>query len=316
MIVCGYEIQEGEKKNIKIPVLQAEAMEGICICGKNQGKTLVITAGVHGCEYVGIEAAKRMAGLLDPMELAGNVILIPLVNIDGFFDGRKQVVPEDGKNLNRVFPGKPDGTISERIAYAMEQYIYPCADFLIDLHSGDSNEALIPLVFYPTKGEKEINDKALQAAKVLSVPYRVSSQAKNGLYSWAVQKGIPSLLIERGAGGLWSENEVEMCMEDMHRIMAFLGIKQGSYEMIPQTDIKEAVYEEAVSDGFWYPSITAGKRVCCGEKLGFFESYADGKRTELRAKFDGVVLYHTTALGVRTGESLVAYGKASECFHV
>ena len=309
MIVCGYETRAGEKKNIKIPVLQAEAMEGICICGKNQGKTLVITAGVHGCEYVGIEAAKRMAELLDPMELAGNVILIPLVNIDGFLDGRKQVVPEDGKNLNRVFPGKPDGTISERIAYAMERYIYPCADFLLDLHSGDSNETLIPLVFYPTKGEKEINDKALQAAKVLSVPYRVSSQAKNGLYSWAVQKGIPSLLIERGSGGLWSENEVKMCMEDMCRIMAFLKIKEASYEQIPQTDIKEAVYEEAVSDGFWYPAITVGKRVCCGEKLGVFESFPVGERMEISAKFDGVVMYHTTALGVREGEALAAYGK-------
>ena len=106
MIVCGYEIQAGEKKHIKIPVLQAEAMEGICICGKNQGKTLVITAGVHGCEYVGIEAAKRMAEFLAPMELAGNVILIPLVNRCGFFDGRKQVVPEDEKNLNKGFPWK------------------------------------------------------------------------------------------------------------------------------------------------------------------------------------------------------------------
>lgn len=100
-----------------------------------------------------------------------------------------------------------------------------------------------------------------------------------------------------------------MCMEDMCRIMTFLEIKEASYEQIPQTDIKEAVYEEAVSAGFWYPAIAAGKRVCCEEKLGVFEAYADGKRTELWAKFDGVVLYHTTALGVRDGEALVAYGK-------
>ena len=80
MIVCGYEIQAGEKKYIKIPVLQAEAMEGICICGKNQGKTLVITAGVHGCEYVGIEAAKRMAEFLDPMELAVLISTALVVN--------------------------------------------------------------------------------------------------------------------------------------------------------------------------------------------------------------------------------------------
>lgn len=309
MIVCGYKIEAGEKKSIKIPVPQAEALDGICICGKKQGKTLVITAGVHGCEYVGIEAAKRMSEMLDPMELSGNVILIPLMNRGGFFDGRKQVVPEDGENLNRAFPGRPDGTVSSRIAYVMERQIYPYADFLIDLHSGDSSEDLIPLVFYPTKGEPAVNDSALQAAKALSVSYRVSSQAKNGLYSWAVQKQIPSLLLERGAGGLWSETEIEACMNDMLRIMAFLGIKEASYEEIPQTDIKEAVYEEAASDGFWYPCTTAGKKVCRKEKLGVFEAWPEGKRTELLAEFDGVVLYHTTALGVRAGEALIAYGK-------
>ena len=309
MIVCGYEIQAGEKKNIKIPVLQAEAMEGICICGKNQGKTLIITAGVHGCEYVGIETAKRMSEILEPMELSGNVILIPLVNKNGFFDGRKQVVPEDGKNINRAFPGKPDGTISERIAYAIEQYIYPCADFLIDLHSGDSNEDLMPLVFYPSRGEKEVNEKALQAAKKLLVSYRVRSQAKNGLYSWAVQKGVPSLLIERGRGGLWSENEVEACMSDIYRIMAVLGIKEASFEKTPQIDIKEAIYEEAAASGFWYPYTKAGKMIYKNEKLGVFETYPEGKRIDIIAEFDGVVLYQTTSLGAKLGDTLIAYGK-------
>ena len=132
---------------------------------KKSGKTLVITAGVHGCEYVGIEAAKRMAEFLDPMELAGNVILIPRKQMR-IFDGRKQVVPEDEKkNLNRVFPGKSNGTISERIAYTMEEYIYPCVDFLIDLHSGDSNEDLIPLVFIPQRERRRLMIKHYRQPK-------------------------------------------------------------------------------------------------------------------------------------------------------
>ena len=72
---------------------------------------------------------------------------------------------------------------------------------MADLHSGDCNESLQPLVFFPREGEKEVCRAARQAAQVLNVPYRVASTAKNGLYSWAVQQKIPALLIERGCRG-------------------------------------------------------------------------------------------------------------------
>lgn len=309
MRVCGYDIMPGQKKNIKIPVPQAESIDLIVICGKNPGKTLVITAGVHGCEYVGIEAAKRLSEIIDPSELKGNIILIPLLNTNGFFEGRKQVVPEDGENLNRVFPGKMDGTISSRIAYAIEKNIYPYADFLVDLHSGDCNESLQPLVFCPDAGRQDINELALEGAKTLSVPYRVKSKSKNGLYSWAVQQKIPALLIERGANGIWSEDEVVACMNDIFRIMSFLKMKETEYEKIPQIEINEAVYEEAEGNGFWYPSVTVGERVCCGDKLGCFQTYPEKKIVDIRAKLDGFILYYTTSLGVKSGESLIAYGK-------
>ena len=309
MIFCGYDIQPGQKKNIKIPVPQAEAMDAIFVCGKDVGKTLVITAGVHGCEYVGIEAAKRLSEVIDPLELRGNIILIPLLNINGFFQGSKQVIPEDNENLNRAFPGKADGTLSSRIAYAIETNIYPYADFLIDLHSGDSNESLLPLVFYPGAGNQSVNEQAIEGAKELSVPYRVKSSSKNGLYSWAVQKQIPALLIERGANGLWSEQEVEDCMNDIFRIMSFLGIRQEQYKNIDQIEITEAIYEEAETNGYWYPNITAGEKVYSGDRLGYFQTYPDKKLIDIRAKFDGLVLYYTTSLGVKSGDSLVAYGR-------
>ena len=186
MILCGYDVRPGQKKNIQIPVHEAETIDAVLVCGKKKGKTLVITAGVHGCEYVGIEAAKRLIRILDPEELCGNVILLPLVNRKGFFQSRMRVVPEDNKNLNQAFPGTADGTLSSRIAYAIENSIYPYADFLIDLHSGDMNESLFPLAFFPGEGSVSVNRTALEGAKTLSVQYRVRSTSKNGLYSWAV----------------------------------------------------------------------------------------------------------------------------------
>ena len=78
----------------------------------------MVTAGVHGCEYVGILALQKLAETLDCATLFGQVILLPLVNSKGFFAGVKQLNPADGRNLNREFPGKADGTETQRMAYS------------------------------------------------------------------------------------------------------------------------------------------------------------------------------------------------------
>ncbi len=309
MIICGYDIKHGEKKEVDICVPNGVPIKAVLFCGEKEGKTLIVTAGVHGCEYVGVEAVSWLCQNIDPKNLCGNLILVPIVNTSGFFAGAKQIVPEDNINLNRAFPGDEKGSISKRIAYAIEKNIYPYGDFLIDLHSGDINESLFPLVFFPAIGEENINRKSLEAAKALSVPYRVKSTAKNGLYSWAVQKGIPSLLLERGCGGLWTEDEVSKSINDVYRIMQYLKIIDGEYKSINQTEITEAVYEEAKENGFWYPDVKAGQVIKKGSVLGVLRSYSDGKETEITAQFDGIVLYFTTSLGVRDGEALVAYGK-------
>lgn len=120
---------------------------------------------------------------------------------------------------------------------------------------------------------------------------------------------IPALLIERGSNGVWSEEEVEACMGDIFRIMSVLDMRQVRYERIDQIEIHEAVYEEAIESGFWYPKVTAGKHVCYGDILGEFQTYPDKKIINIQAKFDGIILYYTTSLGVKAGESLIAYGK-------
>lgn len=153
-----------------------------------------------------------------------------------------------------------------------------------------------------------ITYQALNAAKVLSVDYRVRSTARNGLYSWAVQRGVPALLIERGGQGLWSQTEVDACKADVRALMGHLGILDESRENQKQQEIVEASYVEADADGFWYPLAATNQIVCMGEVLGCLESLTGELLQEVRAKFDGVVLYHTIALGVHKGEALIAYG--------
>ena len=284
----------GEKQTLLLPVTSPYPVEMTVICGCRPGKTLVVTAGVHGCEYVGIETLNQLKKELNPAALSGRVILLPLVNPEGFYHGSKQTIPADGQNLNRMFPGKSE------------------ADFLMDLHGGDVNEALTPLIFFPTAVEKSLSAAASAAAESLSVPYRVTSTSRNGLYSWAAQCGIPALLVERGERGLWSGEEVSACRENVYELMRHLGILHVDMvsSCFPQTEIRKAIYKEAPADGFWYPAMSeAGQKLKQGALLGTLKDSYGNEIARYTAPFEGVVLYYTLSLGVRSGDPLIAYGK-------
>ncbi len=314
MRLSDFKAGSGVKQTLPLPVTSPYPVEMIVICGSRPGKTLVVTAGVHGCEYVGIETLNRLKRELEPAALSGRVILLPLVNPEGFYQGSKQTIPADGKNLNRMFPGKPDGTFSSQLARVLEETLYPEADFLMDLHGGDVNEALTPLVFFPASVPESLSAAASAAAESLSVPYRVASTSQNGLYSWAAQCGIPALLVERGERGLWSEKEVAACRENVYELMRHLGILNAASgsPCLQQAEIRRAVYEEAPADGFWYPAVSAaGQKLKQGALLGTLKDSYGNEIARYTAPFDGVVLYYTLSLGVKSGDPLIAYGKPS-----
>ena len=312
MRLSDFKAGSGVKQTLPLPVTSPYPVEMTVICGSRPGKTLVVTAGVHGCEYVGIETLNRLKRELESAALSGRVILLPLVNPEGFYQGSKQTIPADGKNLNRMFPGKPDGTFSSQLARVLEETLYPEADFLMDLHGGDVNEALTPLVFFPASVPESLSAAASAAAESLSVPYRVASTSQNGLYSWAAQCGIPALLVERGERGLWSEKEVAACRENVYELMRHLGILNAASgsPCLQQAEIRRAVYEEAPADGFWYPAVSAaGQKLKQGALLGTLKDSYGNEIARYTAPFEGVVLYYTLSLGVRSGDPLIAYGK-------
>ena len=273
------------KQTLLLPVASHYPIEMTVICGSCPGKTLVVTAGVHGCEYVGIETLNRLKKELDPIDLSGRIILLPLVNPEGFYMGSKQIIPADGQNLNRTFPGDPEGTFSSRLAKLLEETLYPEADFLIDLHGGDVNEALTPLVFFPTTVSDALAAKASAAAASLSIPYRVASTAKNGLYSRA-------------------------CKRNIFELMAHLKIRPFSDTDLHQEEIRQAVYEEAPKNGFWYPAVShAGQKLKKGTLLGTLKDIYGNEIFRCTAPFDGVVLYYTLSLGVKCKDPLIAFGE-------
>ena len=142
--------------------------------------------------------------------------------------GWASVSREDGKNLNREFPGDPMGTVTERLAAAVVKHLHKEADYYIDLHSGDDYEELAPYIYYAGKADPEVTRISREMARQADVPYMVRSEVDSGgSYNYAASRGIPSVLLERGGMGAWSGEEVQSAKKDVRSILDYLGICPG-----------------------------------------------------------------------------------------
>jgi predicted deacylase len=170
------------------------------------GPRLSVISGVHGCEYASIAGVRRwVSGLAEDPErlLRGSVTVVPVVNVPAFWARTPFVVPEDGKNLNRCFPGSPDGTLAERLAFAVFGQVITGSDAVVDVHAGDLVEALEPFVMYDG-GPAE--DFARGLADAYGIRYVVRQapgpdQTVAGSSSAAAAAaGIPAITAEAGDG--------------------------------------------------------------------------------------------------------------------
>src|SRR6478735_2187835 len=134
--------------------------------GTADGPRVAVLGGVHGCEYSSIAAVIRLMRGLG--EHRGTVVGVPVVSMDSFIQRSPFVVPADGKNLNRSFPGDPDGSYTDRLAHDIFTQLIEPADALIDLHGGDLVEALEPFTLYSSEAARGL-------ALAFNLPYVVDS---------------------------------------------------------------------------------------------------------------------------------------------
>ena len=306
---CDLKLEPGTKRQVMIcPDVEGYRMPATLIAGSRPGKSLLITAGTHSCEFPSIPAAVRLAKEIEPKQICGNIMIIHCVNTSGFRQLTDAFVPEDGGNLNRDFPGDPDGSCPERIAAFFIRRIFPHVDFVADLHSGGLHEALTPCLFFPYK--KQVREQALAAARALDIPYLVRSTNGHGIPGWAaLSMGIPSLLLERGGLGLTDPECCTAYYRDMRLLMEHLGILPYDLSPVCKKHIyEEAVYLTAGEDGLWYPMITENQIVHKNDLLGYVEDFWGNRKAEYYAQADGTVLYYTVSLSISKSMPLVAYG--------
>jgi len=277
------------------------------IVGEKEGKNVLITGGVHGGEYPCIETAIQLAKELEPETVAGTVLVIHPVNVPAFLARMQYYGPYDGKNLNRVFPGKAKGTVSERIAYVIHQ-LQQQADFYIDLHGGDIHEALVPFVIYSKLGDKEVAEQSRQASALLGFPYVVGSVSENGSIGGAATCGTPAFLAELGQCGRWSPEEVDQYKAAVKNVLRSLATLPGAVEHAAVTYLDKMLVTTAVNEGCWYPAVKLEDQVKKGQKLGEIRDFFGTTLSEYHAEGDGIVLYLVTSLAITANDPLCAVG--------
>ncbi|MCB0491703.1 MAG: succinylglutamate desuccinylase/aspartoacylase family protein [Cyclobacteriaceae bacterium] len=282
-------------------------MPATLIVGAQPGKQILITGGVHGGEYPCIETAIQLAKTIDPKKVKGTILVIHPVNVPAFLAKLQYYGPYDGKNLNRVFPGKATGTVSERIAYTVHQ-LQLAADFYIDLHGGDIHESLVPFVIYSNLGGGEITEQSKAASAALGFPYVVGSVSDNGSMGAAAKAGTPGFLAELGQCGRWSKEEVEQYIDATSNVLRSLGVMEGTIKSSEVTFLKKMAVMTAEDEGCWYAFKNLEEKVKKGEVLGEIRDFFGNVLREYKAEEDGVLLYVVTSLAITKGDPLTAIG--------
>jgi uncharacterized protein len=275
--------------------------------GARSGPCLLITAGVHASEFCSIEAAVRMIQTR-PEEISGTLVILPILNVEGFSKRSIYIMPQDGKNLNRMFPGNPDGSTGERLAHWLVSEVFPKVDAYMDLHGGDLDESLAPFTIFPGACEKS---KAL--AEAFGLPIAVASTRPGNSVNGAYGVGVPSILPEIGCNGLWSEDAVTMTLDGIRRVMKHIGMIEDAPRAATQEPMKvfSMWVPTAAVSGLWYPMKDLTETVKKGEVLGEIRDVFGKRLASIECENDGFVLYRMSSLSVNQGEALIGIGVAA-----
>jgi predicted deacylase len=306
--VGAIEVPAGVDAALSIPV--------VVVHGAKAGPVLAIVAGLHGTEYASIVAVERLIDRLDPADLSGTAILVPLVNVPSFEQKVPHLNPVDGKNMNRMFPGRPDGTQTDRASYLITQQVVDQCDHLIDLHGGDLDESLRPYTYWTKTGHEPQDSisKAMVLAFgldtiIISADRPADSGASRYLENTASTRGKPSFTAEAGHAGTVEPEDVDALVNGSLSVMRYLKMLAG-----PPSPVESPVWIERLVDvtseatGIFTPLVKRGAYVQQGMKVGYVTDYVGRPLFEARAPESGVVLYIRAVPSMTRGETIASVG--------
>jgi uncharacterized protein len=274
--------------------------------GAADGPHVTVLAGVHGAEYTSIAAVRRIAATLDEQVVAGRVTAVPVVNPLAFWARSAFVVPTDGKNLNRSFPGDPAGTDTEVLAHRLFETLVVGSDHLLDLHAGDLPEALEPFAMYEESAvEASSRDLALSYGLGHVVRQPAAGRTVSGsTCAAAADIGVPAIVAESGQNGLLDQSAVDRHVAGLTNVLRTLGVLSGAAVPGEVLAGRAAVEHDGWQwlrtpvAGWWEPAVPTGTPVDAGDLLGTVSELLGDVVQEVRAPEPGVLLFLTTSPAV------------------
>lgn len=291
------------------------------IRGRVAGPTLALIAGTHGSEVAPIIALQRLRQMLDANDLRGTLILVHVANLPSFVHRTIYRNPWDQKNLNRVYPGKPNGTVTERIAYAITTQIIDKADYVVDMHAGDGNESLRPYTYW---SDLRVDRRVDSLAKLMALAWgndhiiidtgRPTDPAAS-VYTTntANLRGKPAITTEVGYLGVPDEEMVERNRTSAMRLLRHLDMLPGAKEYVEHPvwiDRNEVL--TSPESGTWHAHVRRGETVQKGTPLGRVTDYFGNELAVVRSPMAGVVLYVVGTPAITKGEPLGMIGHILE----
>ena len=286
------------------------------IHGAKTGPVLGLVAGTHGYEYAPIVAMQRFPGKVDPKELAGTIIIVHVANMPSFLGRTIYYSPVDNKNLNRVYPGKADGTISERIAEIITREVIDKSDYVVDLHCGDGNEALRPYSYWMTSGTPEVNAKSKEMNLAFGLDHIVIDNERNSdpaksVYTanTAITRGKPAITTETGGMGQVDAEGVGLAEAGVFNLLRHFKMLPGEPKRAEHPIwIDRSEVLRASETGTFHARVKPGNTVATGAVLGVLTDFFGKTIQEVRAPFSGVILYVVATPPVSQGEPLGMVG--------
>jgi predicted deacylase len=288
------------------------------IRGAQPGPTLALIGGTHGSEVAPIVALQRVRAMIDPAALRGTVLIVHVANMPSFLGRTIYYSPIDRKNLNRVYPGKPDGTISERIAYAITNQIIERADYVVDMHAGDGNESLRPYSYWSPLG---LNARADSIAREMTLAWgsdhvvidtarprdvRASVYTQNT----AQLRGKPAITTETGSLGIPAEDMVQRNVDGVFRLLRYFRMVPGDAEVVRRALFFERTEVlRSPGTGVWHARVERGQSVQKGALIGVLTDFFGNQQAEIRSPFGGIVLYIVSTPAMSQDEPLGMIGE-------
>jgi predicted deacylase len=269
----------------------------VAVNGAKPGPAILVTGGIHGSEYASIDAVVRLGASLDPAAVKGQVLCLPVMNPAAFWERTAYVSPVDNLNLNRVFPGRPKGSFSERLAHHFVEKAIRRADAYIDMHGGDLPEALVPFSIYYETGDAKVDARSQGMAEAFGAPSLVvqrhhGAPASGLAYATAALLGVPAIIAEDGGAGQYDSAVAERMLVGVENVLRSLDVLDGPVRNVPPPRrFAKFAWTRAREPGFFRPEVTVGDEVAAGQRLGRLVDF-HGRVTEEIATADaGQILF-------------------------